>query len=445
MSDQSPTPTQADAPLTKRTWASALTLDLTPLKTAREFRLLYTGQFVSMFGSAMSYVVLPWQLYQLTKSSFAVGMLGLAEFIPMFVLAFVGGALADYIDRRRLVLLAETAMLLCCAALTMNALLPQPRVWVLFTMAALFAAFNGLHRPALEAMTARLVPPEQMTAAGALTMFRYSFNYIIGQSLAGLIVASLGAAVGFAIDGITFVVSLLMLWLMRAVPPPKDAESPSLQTIREGWRYARKRQELLGTYLIDINAMFFGIPVALIPAIAESYGNASVGLFYAMPPVGTLLVSLTSGWTERVHKHGLAVTLAATVWGLGIVGFGLATQLWVALAFLALAGAADTVSGIFRMTMWNQTIPDHLRGRLAGIEMISYLTGPYLGNAEAGLVASAFGLRASVVSGGVLCVIGCGVLALLLPKFITYDGREGLARKQAEEAARVTTSSLAPP
>ncbi len=437
MSDQ-----PANHPATnKQSLFGALTLDLTPLKTSREFRLLYTGQFVSMFGSALSYVVLPWQLYQLTKSTFAVGMLGVAEFVPMFFMAFAGGALADYLDRRRLVLLAETALLLCCAVLTCNALLPQPRVWVLFTMAALFAAFNGLHRPALEALTARLVAPDQMTAVGALTMFRYSFNYIIGQSLAGLIVAGLGAAVAFALDGATFIISLLMLWLMRAVAPPENAESPSWQTIRAGWQYARRRQELLGTYLIDINAMFFGIPVALIPAIAAnfygSYGNASVGLFYAMPPLGTLLVSLTSGWTERVHKHGLAVTLAAAVWGLGIVGFGLATQLWVALAFLALAGAADTVSGIFRMTMWNQTIPDHLRGRLAGIEMISYLTGPYLGNAEAGLVASAFGLRASVVSGGVLCVIGCGVLALLLPKFISYDGREGLARKQAEEAARL--------
>ncbi len=440
---------QASTDSTAEPKRSALALDLTPLRTSREFRLLYTGQFVSMFGSALSYVVLPWQLYQLTKSTFAVGMLGVAEFVPMFVLAFVGGALADYIDRRRLVLLAEAAMLVCCAVLTVNALLPQPRVWVLFTMAALFAALNGLHRPALEALTARLVVPEQMTAVGALTMFRYSFNYIVGQSLAGLIVAGLGAAAGFAIDGATFAVSLLMLWLMRAVPPPEGAESPSWQTVREGWQYARRRQELLGTYLIDINAMFFGIPVALIPAIAANFygghGNASVGLFYAMPPVGTLLVSLTSGWTERVHRHGLAVTLAAAVWGLGIIGFGLATQLWVALAFLALAGAADTVSGIFRMTMWNQTIPDHLRGRLAGIEMISYLTGPYLGNAEAGLVASVFGLRASVVSGGVLCVIGCGVLALLLPKFISYDGREGLAQKQAEEAARLSTSSPAPP
>lgn len=414
----------------------ALSIDLTPLRTSRDFRLLYVGQFVSMFGSAMSYVVLPWQMYRLTKSTFAVGMLGVVEFVPMFVMAFIGGALADYIDRRRLILGAELAMAACCGVLVFNATLPQPRVWVLFAMSALFAALNGLHRPALEALTPRLIESDQIPAAGALTSFRGSFNHIVGPSLAGVLVVSLGATLAYAIDAATFLFSLFMLWQVRAVPPPENAERPSLQTIKDGWTYARGRQELLGTYLIDINAMFFGIPVALLPAIAEGFGGSSLGFFYAMPSLGAMLMSLTSGWTARVHRHGLAVTIAATVWGLGIIGFGLSRSLWLALFFLALAGAADMVSGIFRMTIWNQTIPDHLRGRLAGIEMISYLSGPYLGNAEAGLVASLFGLRASVVSGGVLCVLGSGLLALLLPKFISYDGREGLARKEQEEAER---------
>lgn len=431
-----------DSTKNKRSIFNALAIDLTPLRTSRDFRLLYAGQFVSMFGSAMSYVVLPVQMYQLTKSTLAVGMLGIAEFVPMFVMAFVGGALADYIDRRRLILMAEAAMTICCFVLMANALIPGPRIWVLYLMAALFAALLGVHRPAIESLTPRLVEPEQLTAVGALTSFRFNFNFIVGQSLTGVIIASLGAAAAFAIDAATFIVSLAMLWLMRTVPPPESAERPSWQTIKDGWLYARRRQELLGTYLIDINAMFFGIPVALIPAIAETYGGASVGLFYAAPPVGALIVSLTSGWTARIHKHGLAVTIAATVWGIGIIGFGLVNSLWLALGFLALAGAADMVSGLFRMTIWNQTIPDHIRGRLAGIEMISYLTGPYLGNAEAGLVASLWGLRFSVISGGVMCVIGSGVLALLLPKFIGYDGREGMARKEAEEAARAEEIKL---
>lgn len=179
--------------------------------------------------------------------------------------------------------------------------------------------------------------------------------------------------------------------------------------------------------------MFFGMPIALFPAMAEGFGGASVGLFYSMMAVGPLVVALTSGSTARVHRHGLAITLAVVVWGLAIVGFGLARDLWLALLLLGLARAADCVSGLFRMTMWNQTIPDRLRGRLTSIKLISYASGPYLGNAEAGLVASAFSVRTSVVSVGVLCVLGAGVLALLLPKFLHYDARAGLARKHAEE------------
>src|SRR5215468_9846997 len=404
-------------------------MDLTPLRVSRDYRLLYTGQFVSAFGSSISYVVLPWQVYQLTKSTFAVGMLGVAEFVPMFVMAFVGGALADYIDRRRLVLLAEVMMAVLCGALVVNSLLPQPRVWALILMASLFAACNSVHRPAIEALTPRIVPPELMPSVSA--------------SLAGVVAAKLGAAVGYAFDAATFIASLLMLSLMRAVPPPEAADRPSLRSIKDGLLYARSRQELLGTYLIDIIAIFFGMPMALFPAIAERLGAGSVGLLYAMPAVGAMLVTLTSGWMEKVNRHGRAITLSVMVWGAAIIGFGFATKLWAALLCLVVAFAADMVSGMFRMTIWNQTIPDHLRGRLASIEMISYMTGPYLGNAEAGLVASLFGLRASVVSGGVMCVIGAGVLALFLPGFIRYDGREGLKRKAAEEAQRAAAVSAA--
>lgn len=420
-----------------------MAMDVTPLRVSRDYRLLYTGQFVSEFGSAISYVVLPWQVYQLTKSTFAVGMLGIAEFVPMFVLAFVGGALADYVDRRRLVLLAEATMTVLCGALVFNSLLPQPRVWALVLMASLFAACNAIHRPAIEAMTPRIVPPELMPAVSALVAFRHNATFIVGASLAGLVTAKLGAVVGYACDAATFIISLVMLLLMRAVPPPEAADRPSLRSIKDGLLYARSRQELLGTYLIDIIAIFFGTPVALFPAIAERLGSASVGLLYAMPAVGALLATLTSGWTEKVNRHGRAITLSVVAWGLAIIGFGFATRLWVALLCLVAAFAADMVSGMFRMTIWNQTIPDHLRGRLASIEMISYMTGPYLGAAEAGLVASLFGLRASVVSGGVMCVIGAVALALCLPGFVRYDGREGLKRKEAEDAERAAAVSAA--
>ncbi len=445
MADHPESPNNSTA--NKRSIFSALAIDLTPLRTSRDFRLLYIGQFVSAFGSSISYVVLPWQMYQLTKSNFAVGMLGVAEFAPMLVMAFVGGALADFIDRRRLIVIAETGLVICCGLLVANALLPQPRAWVLFVIAALFAALNGVHRPAMEAMTPQLVKPEQIPAVASLGMFRYGFSFIVGPALAGLIATGFGAAVAFAIDAATFIISIVALILLRprAMPARFDQdERPNLQSVINGLKYAGSRQELLGTYLIDINAMFFGMPIALFPAIAESFGGASVGLFYAMPAVGALVVSLTSGWTNRINRHGLAVTIAAAIWGAAIIVFGLVSSLWMALFFLALAGAADAVSGVFRMTIWNQTIPDHMRGRMAGIEMLSYLTGPYLGNAEAGLVASRFGLRFSVVSGGVMCVLGSGLLALLLPKFISYDGREGLARKLAEEETRANQLNSQP-
>ena len=408
----------------EKSWWAAFALDVTPLETLREYRLLYLGQFVSAFGTAISYVVLPWQMYQLTRSSLYVGLLGVAEFVPMLSLAFVGGALADAVNRRGLVMATEAVMALCCGALALNALAPHPRVGVLFALAALFAACNALHRPAHEALTQTLVPSEQMTAVASLSTFRYSFNFIVGPALAGIIAAKFGAATAFVIDGTTYVIAFITLYLMSPVAALPDAERPSWQTVKEALRYARTRQELLGTYLIDINAMFFGMPLALFPALAESFGNASVGLLYSMFSFGALLATLTSGWTSRIHRHGLAITLAAAIWGLGIVGFGLSHHLWLALFFLAVAGAADTVSGIFRMTMWNHTIPEHLRGRMASIEMISYTTGPYLGNAEAGLAASLLGLRASVVTGGALCVVGCVLLAWRLPRFIAYDTRD---------------------
>ncbi|MBS1808122.1 MAG: MFS transporter [Acidobacteria bacterium] len=415
---------------------SAITVDPTPLYISRDYRLLFIGQAVSAFGSMMTYAVLPWQMYQITKSSFAVGMIGVTEFLPMFIFAFIGGALADAIDRRRLIIITEVAMTLCVGGWLVNAMLPQPKAWVLFVIAAVFSAMGSLQRPAREALLPRLLPSEQMAAAAALGSLRYTVAAIVGPAIGGVLAVSLGAGLAYAIDFATFLISLVCLLQMRTVPPPENADDVSWQSILDGLRYAWGRKELLGTYLIDINAMFFGMPMALFPAMAESFGNASVGLFYAMPAVGAFFASLLSGWTKEVNKHGLAIILAASVWGLAIIAFGLATNLWLAMFFLALAGAADMISGLFRMVIWNQTIPDHLRGRLAGIELISYASGPMLGNAEAGIVASLFSVRSSVISGGVLCVLGSVVLAALLPSFLRYDGQEGLARKRTEEQNR---------
>jgi MFS family permease len=239
-----------------------------------------------------------------------------------------------------------------------------------------------------------------------------------------VLIAVAGIELTYAIDALTFVVSLLALRAMRTPPPPPDAPAPSWRSIVEGVRFAGSRHELLGTYLVDVNAMFFGMPLALFPALSEDYGGASVlGLMYAAPAVGAVVAALTSGWTRRVHRHGRAVAFAAAGWGAAMVAFGLVHALGLALACLAIAGAMDSISGLFRHTMWNEIVPTHLRGRLAGIEMLSWSSGPTLGGAEAGAVAALAGVRASVISGGALCVVGTVALAFALPRFMAYDAR----------------------
>ena len=400
------------------------TMDVGPLRRRRDFRLLWIGQGVSFFGSMITYVALPYQAYQLSGSSLVVGLLGLAELAPLLVAAFIGGALADAVDRRRMMQVTELLFAGASLVLVANALLPHPQLWLLFVMSVLLATLDGLQRPSLDALTPRLVERDELPAAGALASFRMTIGMIAGPAVGGVLVATAGLPATYAVDVATFAVSLAALRMMRAVPPPAEAEPPSLARIREGVRYARSRPELMGTYIVDIVAMFFGMPMALFPAEATHLGGAGVlGLLYAAPAVGSLLATLTSGWVAHVHRHGAGVCIAAAIWGVGIIGFGLAPGLALALVGLVVAGGADMVSGIFRGTIWNQTIPDHLRGRLAGIEQVSYSTGPLLGNVESGGVASLAGVRVSIVSGGVLCVAGVIVAAFALPAFWRYDAR----------------------
>jgi MFS family permease len=414
----------AEEPGRLRSLAGAAAIDIGPLRRHRDFRLLFVGQAASFFGSMVTYVALPYQLFQLTHSTLAVGLLSLAEFVPLMIMAFVGGALSDAFDRRRMVAIAELGSGLGVGILLVNALLPEPRTWVLFVVAPVLAALYGIFRPSLDAMVPRLVTKEELPAASALEGFRGTLGEIAGPALAGIIIATAGLPAAYAIDAATYGISLAALWLMRALPPAADAPPVSLHGIAEGIRYAWSRRDLLGTYAVDIIAMFFGMPMALFPAIAEGFGGAGVlGLLYTAPAVGSLLATVASGWVSRVHRHGLAIIVAASVWGVAIIAFGLAPDLWLALASLVVAGGADMVSGIFRMTMWNQTIPDRLRGRLAGIEQVSYTSGPLLGNLEAGVVASLTSVRTSVVSGGVLCVVGVALAAIALPAFRLYDAR----------------------
>ena len=408
----------------QRRWFHHLAVDITPLRRHRDFRLLFIGQLVSFFGTMITAVAVPYQVYQLSHSVLLVGTLGLVELVALLAFAMLGGALADAADRRTMVLLSEAGLMTGSLFLAGNTLLAHPVLWPIFAITALQASFDALQRPSLEALTPRLVDRDEIPAAAALSTVRGTVGMIGGLAVAGVMIALIGLTATYMVDVATFVVGLACLSLMRSMPPPAGADRPSLRRVAEGFRYARSRPELMGTYIVDIVAMLFGMPMALYPAIAQGLGGPKVlGLLYAAPAVGSLVFSATSGWSRRVHRHGMGVLVGATIWGLAIVGFGVAPGLVASLAFLALAGAGDAMSGLFRHVIWNQTIPDSLRGRLASIELLSYSIGPTLGNFESGAVASLFSVRFSITSGGILCVIGCIVCGLALPAFRNYDER----------------------
>lgn len=396
-------------------------IDISPLKKNRNYRYLFIGQFVSFIGTMLSLVTLPYQVYRLTESTLAVGLLGIVELVPLLLTAFIGGALADTMDRRKLLLWSESGMAFGCLLLVINASLPEPHLWVLFVISALMSALNGFHRPALDAMTPRLLTHDQIQAVSVLSALKYNIGAIGAPAVAGLLISTVGIAWTFAIDFLSFIISLVALSRITKMGPLEQSEPPSFKSILEAIRYAVSRPELLGTYIVDIVAMIFGMPNALFPAVAESLGSVKmVGWLYSAPSIGALIVTLFSGWTKNIQRHGAAVVYSALLWGFAIIAFGMAKQwIWI-IFFLAIAGAADCLSGIFRTTIWNQTIPDRIRGRMAGLEMISYMSGPLLGNAEAGLIASVTNTQVSIISGGILCVLGVGLSVFLLPGFWKY-------------------------
>jgi MFS family permease len=399
-------------------------IDVTPLRESRDFRLLFTGGAVSAIGSMVTYVALPYQVKELTGSYLAVGLLGLVELVPLVVFGLYGGALADWVDRRRMVLLTEAALAAMTGLLLVNALQPRPQVWPLYVFALVVAALDGLQRPSLDALVPRIVRHDQLAAAGALNSLRGTIGTIVGPAVGGVLIAAFGVWSAFAVDVVSYLASLVALALMRAVPPPSDGTPPSLRAIGQGLAYAWSRKDLLGTYLVDLSAMFFAFPFALFPFVADAlHAPWALGLLYSAGFVGSLLATLTSGWNRHVHHHGRAIVVAAVVWGAAIAAFGLARNLWLALLLLGAAGAADMVSGLFRTLIWNQTIPDELRGRMAGTELLSYSVGPQLGQVRSSLVAQWTTLRFSLVSGGVACMASGVLLALALPSLWSFDAR----------------------
>jgi MFS family permease len=421
-------------------------LDTTPLHASRDFRLLFVGGSVSRLGSMVTYVALPYQVKQITGSFVLVGVLGLVELAPLVVFGLYGGALADAVDRRRMVLVTEAAFMALSCVLLANALVPQPRLWPIYVFAFVSAALDGLQRPSLDALLPRIVAHDQLVAASAINGLSMNISTMAGPALGGILIAVSGVAAGYAVDIVTFGASLVAIAMMRAVPPPKGAEPPSLRGIAQGLGYAWSRKDLLGTYLVDLSAMFFAFPYALFPFVADAlHATWALGLLYSAGFVGGALATATSGWTRNIHHHGRAIVYASALWGAAIAGFGLSRNIWLCLALLAVAGGGDMVSGIFRQLMWNQTIPDELRGRMAGTELLSYSLGPQLGQVRSSLVAQWTSLRTSITSGGLACVAGAFVLALALPSLWTYDERTNVhAAREREVRAKAAAADTAP-
>lgn len=400
-------------------------IDITPLRRSREFRLLWIGQSVSDIGSRITMVALPFQVFSLTRSSLAVGLLALCELVPLLTLSVIGGAIADAVDRRRLLLWTHLAMAGASLILAVNALGSFRHLWVLYAVGALTAGLYAVYSPGLRSLVPRLVDPELLVPAIALTTAYGSFGFLLGPILGGALIAALGLTWTYLIDVATFGVALGTLAAMAAAPPAEGADRFGLNSIREGLRFVRRRPVLQSTFTVDLNAMIFGMPEALFPAVAERLGGGPqvLGLLFAAPHAGSFLVNLFSGRSKHVRRQGLAVMTAVVVWGGALVVFGLSPGLWLALPALALAGGADMWSGIFRTTILQTVVPDALRGRLSGIELAVVASGPALGNLEAGVVATLVSVPFAIVSGGVACILGVGVLGVLVPQFARYDAR----------------------
>jgi MFS family permease len=419
------TPPGADRPGLREVLAR-VAIDTRPLRSSPSFRWLWLGQTVSYIGSQVVGVAVPYQVYQLTGSTLAVGLVSFVELLPLLTLTLIGGAIADAVDRRRLLLWTEAALLLTGVGFVVNASLDEPRVWALYVLGFLAASFFCLGVGGMRSLTPHLVPEDQIVAASNLNGLYSNLGAVAGPALAGLLIAAIGLPLTYVLDVVSFGASLLSIWVLPRIPSDPEADRPGLRSVVEGFRYLKNHRVVLGSFLVDSNAMVFGMPSALFPALAANHfggGATTVGYLYAAPYAGALLCSLTSGWTSHVRRQGLAVLVAAGLWGAAITVFGLVDSLWLALVFLAIAGGADLISALFRSAILLSATTESMRGRLAGIEFAQVASAPTLGNVEAGLVASLTSIRFSVVSGGVLCVAGTLVIGLLLPALARYDAK----------------------
>lgn len=377
-----------------------------------------------MLGSQATYVAVPFQLRLLTHSTLDVGSIGLVELAPLVVFGLYGGVLADRMNRRRLILVMELILMASTALLLANALLAHPITWILYVDAAIVAAASSLQSPSVSAMNQIFVSPDLQRSASVLANVSGTTASIIGPALGGVAAVALGPGSVYFANVVTFSVSLYLLYRLHATPPPHEVSDGVIASMREGISYARSRPDIVGTYVIDLLAMILAFPVVMLPFVAARFHDSyALALLYCGLPVGALIATLTSRWTRHVHRYGRAIVWAAASWGLGIALFGDSSRLWLVMVGLAVAGGADAISGIFRNTMWNESIPPDVRGRMAGIEMISYSLGPTAGQFRAGVMAAWTSLRFSLTFGGLACTGSVGVVAAALPSLWSFDAR----------------------
>jgi hypothetical protein len=404
-----------------------LALDITPLRTSREFRVLWGADGITAAGSQLTRVAAAFQIYDLTESTLAVGLLGLVAMFPLFFGSIIGGAVADHFERRRILLLTELGGLLCALALAANAASANPQAWVIFVVFFLTTACYSIGVPASRSAVQMLVEREQIPSATALEAVLGSTARLIGPVIAGVLIAQVGLAWTYLVDVATFVLSITLLLTMRRIAIT-GGSGVSLHAIAEGLRYLRSRAALKGSFIADLIAMIFGMPAALFPALVDQRFDgdpAVLGLLFAAPFAGSLIASASSGWARRVHRHGVALCLAIVAWGVAITIFGLVEGLAISLALLVVAGGSDMVSGVFRQSILRMATPPQMLGRIEGVGMAVWTTGPALGDLEAGAVAAVTTVDTSIVIGGLACIGGIAVLAVAMPALIAYDARTG--------------------
>jgi MFS family permease len=408
-----------------------LFLDTTPLRLDRDFRWLWSGQVVNGIGNQITRIALPYQVYVLTGSTLAIAALTFFQLVPILLFALGGGSLADVMDRRRLLMATQAGMAVCSLALVLLALTGEPPLLALFAVAFFAAGLSAVDQPARSSSIPRLVPAERLSSAIALNQLNFQMASIVGPAIGGLLIATVGIAGAYAVDFVSFVASFAALLAIRPLPPLGAVSRPGLAAIREGLAFTRRRRAILGSFVIDLNAMIFGMPTSLFPVLALDVfgtGPAGFGLMAAAPAAGAFVGALFSGWVKAVRRIGLAILVAVAVWGLAITAFGLVTVSFpLALLCLAVAGAADVFSAVFRSTLVQLETPDELRGRVMSIHILVVTSGPRLGDIEAAVVASLTTPQFAVVSGGVLCVLGVGVVARRFPEL----ARHVLARPAA--------------